>query len=399
LFQLDAKKSPLALLAQTCSAIGKEPITIAKPLSQQNKLFRSNDTLNPLNNLFRKTSAVCASSSSSLPRKTASSPALSEGKAEHFRREKSPPNSKASYIANWRTFSQMVKYGDLVKFNSPKIDRKKNAEVDSRKRKSLAQREISERKISKLDNAHGSPKLSSSPAISGTSATNLYNQSLTEQQRSEHKISHPLTSLYDSYCLGCQIPHAGGPNNCIDSLKAISLPFHPFANPSANPYPLYAQMLMSGSRNSAPSLDSSPFVCNWVNPGSGTCGKRFISAEELSNHLKTHVSSTPNNSGLNYFMNSLKKLASTPYAAAYLSHAAALAAATPGSSAISSNLLSRSHSPLNGYPYKAHMLSQFTNANTLPSLPIAAAGPYSTPYGIHYTQKLNPAVTGFGFPI
>ena len=396
MFQLDAKKSPLALLAQTCSAIGKEPIAIAKSLRRQTTQLHFNDSLNPSSNVFRKTSAVCAAPSSSLPRIPATSPALSEGKAENLRRDKSPPKSMASYIANWRTFSQMTKYGELAKLQAPETDRKKSAIADNRKRKSATQSDVCERKMSKPDRQHGTPpQLPSSPA-SGSSTSRMY-LSPTELQHKEPKPSHPLRSLYDSYCFGCHIPNVGGTSNCIDPLKSTTLPFHPFGNSSANAYPLYAQMLMSASRSSVPSIDSSQFVCNWVDPRSGTCGKRFSSAEELSNHLKTHVSATPTSAGTDYFSNSLEKFATSPYAAAYLSHAAALAAATPVPNAMSSNLLS--HSPLGGY--KANMLSQFTKTTSISPLPIAAAaiGPYSSsPLG-HYGPKLNPAVTGFGFPV
>ena len=360
-----------------------------KPMSQ-NKFFTYGDTKNSSNNVFRKTSVVCASPNS-LPRVPAISPALSEGKAESFRHDKSPSKSMASYVANWRTFSQMAKYGELAKIHTSEMDRKKDAGVESRKRKSIAQHDIFERKLSKPDNA--SQQILNSPA----NAYHRHNPSPPELQRIAPKTSstpHQLMSLYDSFCTRCQAPHVVGAN-CIDPLKSASLQFQHYGNPSANAYPLYAHMLMSASRNPASSIDSQ-FVCNWVNPASGTCGKRFGTADELSTHLRTHVNAIPSNVGVSNFINSLEKITGSPYAA-YLSQAAALAAIAPMPNAIGSNLLSRSHSPVNSYPYKAAMLSHFTSS--LPPLSIpAGVGPYSSPYGL-FNPKLNPAASaGFCYP-
>ncbi|ESN91145.1 hypothetical protein HELRODRAFT_182220 [Helobdella robusta] len=46
-----------------------------------------------------------------------------------------------------------------------------------------------------------------------------------------------------------------------------------------------------GKRSPTGSLNK-PFPCNWLQPGSDFCGRRFESYEELLEHLKTHVAET-----------------------------------------------------------------------------------------------------------
>uniref|UniRef100_H2YPR3 C2H2-type domain-containing protein n=1 Tax=Ciona savignyi TaxID=51511 RepID=H2YPR3_CIOSA len=134
------------------------------------------------------------------------------------------------------------------------------------------------------------------------------------------------------------------------------------------------------SSRTGPTIDPTPHVCNWVNVGSGNCGKRFATADELFTHLRTHaLSSTP---ATGYMMGGFDKLPN-PYATYLSQQAAALAAVTP-----STNLLSRSHSPLSRYhPYKTHTLG--SQLPTMPSLPIpAGVGPYCSPFAL-YGQRLG----------
>ncbi|CAB4055861.1 unnamed protein product [Lepeophtheirus salmonis] len=55
----------------------------------------------------------------------------------------------------------------------------------------------------------------------------------------------------------------------------------------------------TASSSNGPSLSSSsgPYVCNWMNGREGYCGKRHASAEELLQHLKTHTSLSAGASG------------------------------------------------------------------------------------------------------
>ena len=146
----------------------------------------------------------------------------------------------------------------------------------------------------------------------------------------------------------------------------------------------------------AAAAETSPHVCNWVNAETGSCGKRFATGEELFNHLRTHAIAAPSTNSTNYFLNGLEKMATSPYAA-YLSQQALAAISPTASNPVSSNFLSRSHSPLSRFhSYKtSNMLSQLSG---LPSLPIAAGmGPYCSPYSV-YGQRLGAAASGFSYP-
>ena len=395
LLQLDAKKSPLALLVQTCSAIGQEP------MNNNQKSF--SQTPKPSEEYFRKTSTMCSPTTSNPSRVPTASPALSEGRADRLKEKSS--NKPNFHNSSLQSLSEQAKYKDVPKLlpsHSPGIsafsERRKSHVSDNRKRKSFIHPETSERKIPKSDTAHSREKSLNLPNSPGNSyPTNRYNlpSTASEMPRLAAKAGSPsrqFMSMYDSYCLGCQAPQIGG-NASLDPVKSIPLPFYPFGNP-VNSYHIYAQMLMSASRNTGSPTESSPYVCNWVNPATGTCGKKFASADELSNHLRTHIA-TPNNTGLNHFANTLEKFAASPLAAAYLSHAAAIAAASPVS--IPSSLLPRSQSPLNGYhSYKSSALSQFTDG--LPLTPVhVGVSPYTSPYAL-YGSKMNPAAAGYCYP-
>lgn len=131
-----------------------------------------------------------------------------------------------------------------------------------------------------------------------------------------------------------------------------------------------------------------PFVCNWVSSGNEYCGKRYMTSEELLQHLRTHTTATDSSS----------------FAAAYgsLSGLGGLTSlhghlTTPGN--ISPNSLRRSYptslSPVNGllganryHPYKSHLPG--APVALPPGQPITSLGPYYSPYAL-YGQRLGAA--------
>ena len=191
-----------------------------------------------------------------------------------------------------------------------------------------------------------------------------------------------------SFCDPCCGGRRQSPKNLntFDVLKSTQLPY--FAPAAA--YPWYAQMLVAASRDAKLNPDSSPHVCHWVSAGTGNCGRRFSTSEELLVHLQTHALASGDPERVGFIMNNLQKF-SAPYAA-YLSHRAAAIAAVPPSSTVGEATLSKSRSPAERYPFKGNMLSQLPN---LPSLPIAAGvGPFYSPYAF-YGQRLGAA--GFNY--
>ena len=364
----------MALLAQTCNAIGKEPNNHKSSI--QCKFGAGILSPKVSANLFRKTSLVASSVSNLTSQST--SPVLSDGKSETSKSEKSPFTTS---LPTCTSFSGSMKAQERLA-----IERRRSHAGDSRKRKSVSVNTAAiERKMSKPEPFYSNRKTS----VSGLRKSSRFSQTpssfpsmpLTspEALRSTDKPSSPLqhfAASFDPYCLGCRTPHTAG-SACIDSLNSLPLHLYPLGTTGSN-YSLYAQMLMAASSSGAKAV--TPYVCNWVCAESGSCGKRFSSPEELTDHLKTHVLTTPNKANVSFIDNNLEKLAAAPYAATFLSQQAASAGN------IGLNVLSKSHSTLNGYSTFKPL-----QVTSLPSMPIAAGvGPYCSPFPF-YGQKLGDA--------
>ena len=399
-FQLDAKNSPLALLAQTCSAIGKEPATVRKT-SLPSKLYSPKDVKK--NDVLVKS---CVPSSGSSVSTGATSPGQSEAKRmspfRTLKRETSPVDDCSSPIKKRRCSPDTIKVRDNVRSHSESLSPHAHGKLSIGEKR---------RSTTSLDETDSKAKLEpptrhkSLPGVSPTSRSfggpcgcpTSSTSGDTPRSTSQTTSPQQLLSLYDPYCMGCQGPHLAG-NPCLDAMKLPNFSLYPFANPST--YPIYAQMLMAARNASAAAttVDPTPHVCNWVNADTGNCGKRFSSAEELFTHLRTHAVSASTSSNSNFLVNGLDKMAANPYATYLSQQAAALAAASPSSTnPLSANFLSRSHSPMSRFQsYKAtSMLSQLSG---LPSLPIAAGmSPYCSPYSM-YGQRLGAAASGFSYP-
>nr|CAB3268019.1 zinc finger protein 703-like [Phallusia mammillata] len=408
---LDAKNSPLALLAQTCSAIGKDTTKVSSASKIYSESKRSPSSV-ALHKPPPSAAPVSRTPPMSSPRRGSVSP--TNPRCVPLKREKSPVVHSASPAKKSRSSPDSVKScPDVVKSMESKSDGSKvTRPLSDHKRTSVA--DIKRRHTTSFDESSSkhsadSHRLKSSPVASpnrsySSSCGCPLTTSVSDSRHATHGCSsnsvsphqaNPMLSLYDSFCIGCQGPHVPG-SSCYEGLKNTQLPFYPFANPAST---YYAQMVMAAAARSG-GLDPMPHVCNWVNVGSGSCGKRFATAEELSNHLRTHaLPTTSAASGNNYLLNGLDKLATNPYAAYLSQQAAALAAVSPTAAnpGVASNFLSRSHSPLGRYhPYKSsNMLGQLS---AVPPIPIAAgAGAYCSPFAL-YGQRLGAAAAGFSYP-
>jgi len=344
--QLDAKNSPLALLAQTCSAIGKEPST-ARKTSLPSKLYSPKDLKK--NDVLVKSNVPSSGSNAST---CSTSPGQNEAKQmspfRSLKRETSPVEDCSSPNKKRRCSPDAVKVRDNLRSHSESLSplahgklnigekRRSTSSLDETDSKTKADAPIRHKSLS---GTSPSSRTLGGPCVCPTSSTS----GDTPRSASQTTSPQQLLSLYDPYCMGCQGPHLAG-NSCLDAMKLPNFSLYPFANPST--YPIYAHMLMAARNASAAtaSVDPAPHVCNWVNADTGNCGKRFASGEELFNHL-----------------------------------------------------LSRSHSPMSRFQtYKASsMLSQLSG---LPPFPIAAGmGPYCSPYSM-YGQRIGAAASGFSYP-
>lgn len=215
----------------------------------------------------------------------------------------------------------------------------------------------------------------------------------------------------DPYCTNCQLslhsaqlagPCPSGCTQCNHEVvsaaaAAASLSFHPG-------YPYSSSSLSSGLPANYPFLyphilsHASPFVCNWIS-GSEYCGKRFQASEELLQHLRTHTATASE-----VPPPSLSQLSALNCHLHY-SQASSLTGSTmnksyPSSLAPSMNSLaaSRYHPysrPLAGLSSSA--LGSLAHpgpgigAGGLGTTGLAGLNPYFSPYAALYSQRLGVA--------
>ncbi|CAD5125861.1 DgyrCDS14057 [Dimorphilus gyrociliatus] len=282
---LDAKKSPLALLAQTCSAIGKDTAptkSIIPPIQKEDKTKKdsmSTRSKSPKENDRKMTPSPGARSNKD------KSVSPKQDKLEKVRESKengsvSPPNSIGSRPPSRRSTT-----------SSPKNPEPLKVPVSEETKFPTA-----------TPTVPGGPLPpfypSGFPLLPHHSLQALHSSALASHTLSSHKGSpvSPFMSYTrvktpggasslvpvcrDPFCTNCQImmQHAqlGGtcPAGCT---QCSSDKLHSLATLGLHSIP-----------PSLLQLPSSPYVCNWVS-GSDYCGKRFSSSEELFQHLRTHT--------------------------------------------------------------------------------------------------------------
>lgn len=412
LLQLDAKKSPLALLAQTCSQIGADSsntkLTQATD-KNKNKLDQSKEKISTNENQQKNYNRSYESSreKSRTPEERTSSNRVRT------------PIAKISTPSSNRCSSNQSATSPRA---SPANERKTpgNEGTNITREESTTPSKNSEERSSPLTPAKSSftpsvltssnsdPALKdmplgtfkpgtlppTSPFLGAYHATGFPIDLMTSSLMSHHALKGGLSpylnyarmktpgadlvsACRDPYCTGCSMSsHLLGagktqtcPAGCTQcdhaTSKAQSYLGH---NPAAAAY-AHAQLAVLAAASHL------PYVCNWISGDAAYCGKRFSSSEELLQHLRTHTSVS-------------------------VSEASSALSMSLGGLPPTHPLLHRTYptpplSPLataRYHPYSKPSLLPPSLSSPLPSLPLGHPGlpPYLSPYSL-YGPRLGAA--------
>ncbi|CAB3378050.1 Hypothetical predicted protein [Cloeon dipterum] len=412
---LDAKKSPLALLAQTCSQIGADcPNTkpLLPPLDKSHKKSESRDKVSPATNDSSSNSTTSASKSvaSFKPYETTKeldvSGRCSTGRSKTPQSSKSvTPNNNNNTIvasANGPTTTRSPTTSPAAR-KTPSEGKERTSPVSS-KAAAFSSLITGESKDSTPSGFKPSPPSSSSSssaaalAAAAAAAASMPPGFLgyaperpgPEQPdvRQSAPWAEPLPELLAHEDPGGRAPDAGGgatpsstptpttptstastapscPSGCVtcDHQKGAGSPSSALGAAAALSLPHLNPLL--ASPYASPLSAHLPYVCNWI-AGDNYCGKRFTSSEELLQHLRSHTNLTDS---LSASMQSHPLLAS---------HAAAMAALhrTYPTPPLSPLAAARYH------PYSKPPLPPSLSA-AFPLHPHPGVPPYFSPYSIY----------------
>jgi len=427
----DNKKSPLALLAQTCSSIGKDaspPKSVTNLNDKKDVIKEENKSDNKLkekhqeavdysdknDNLNSERKNISPSSHKSLTLKEKEcksssqitsihkSSKLPERKESHKSNEhivRSSSNPSVSTETSSRNSPHDVPYFDTSK-NSPVSNASglygyrpehvsshlsyhptlypglpgyMNHSIESAFSMHLHQQALA---------AHNS--LNKSSGLPSTS------HGLSPHSYSKVKSSSGSTTLIpicrDPYCKSCPAQSSLGSSPCPAGCTQCSEKSH-----LSIPSPSLTSGLSSPLR-SLPGLDlassmypygtstphhTQPYVCNWIS-GSKYCGQRFTTSEELFAHLRTHTSSNDTLSALSAYHASL---GINPAALAASSYPSLSLASNPIHAAYPRSLSPNSLLSASRYhPYKSQ-LTAFPPPSGLHGLPSSI--PFYSPYSLY----------------
>lgn len=348
---MDAKNSPLALLAQTCSAIGVDapnPKLLAN-MEKSNKLSKMDgrDKLSPGSHSSMSNSSNESQQKSSfkpyesaLRDRSASTP---EDRSLSIHRIKTPKTLQHSHTSqsNGRCDSNQSASSRTSPANSIRKqtlnDKSASPQRASSKDSSSASMNSApdgpQYGAAKLPEAakesplNNYPKTSSSLAVTSTASSPYFSgyspagipyhmdlmtasalmsphhamlkaASMNPYLNYASRLKVPtsgaesMMTCRDPFCTGCSLsPHGMGkcPAGCTqcDHAKSPYPPGMQSAHSSVAAAYAHAQLAALAAASQL------PYVCNWIAGDAAYCGKRFSTSEELLQHLRTHTASMP----------------------------------------------------------------------------------------------------------
>lgn len=347
------EKSPLQLLAQTCSQIGADTGTI----TSSSKLSLQNDKSKPKDDKVKKAGSPAIVVSDSSP--------VSFKPYESARIEDSGARAK---IEDKRMSSSSSPKSSSPVVVLPKVDKMENSKSSSLSSAGTSPVIRSGMEVlagHSKDSPLGPFKLQSSletnpafrpPGLPGYSGASLSHHGVCRDPYCRDPTCP--TAIYNAQLslLGSSSSLPPGYMELLEAYKMSSMGIHSL--PATTPMPSTASLGPGG-----------PYICNWMN-GREYCGKRYTNAEELLVHLKTHtnLSTSDSSPGLSP-LSSYSALFGGPSAAAA---AAAASLRSPYPSALS--LAASRYSPYAkpGYPLHPSLASL-----SHPSLPPSLSYPAS----------------------
>ncbi len=302
--QLDAKKSPLALLAQTCSQIGNDSLNSKSILSPPEKIAKQREKSSPSSNSsspittkssFKPYESCLKDSDKCSDRKCLSNKATPTSQDGSQTKTRSPSLSPNSSIRTPVSDSQACTPNNPAS-SSPASTKSTDA-ISSLKSLSAP-----------ASSAHNfipnyslpldvmASSLLSSHSLKAASMNPYLNYSRLKGSGADGII--PVCR--DPYCTSCQLgshllaasaqngkPCPPGCTQC-DMVKSSSFLSSAHGTSLAA---AYAQAQLAALA----AASQMPYMCSWMGTDTPYCGKRFLTSEELLQHLRTHTSDSIGN--------------------------------------------------------------------------------------------------------